>query len=98
MINYRVRITIVGMNTAYSITSKGQVTLPKALRDAVGITPAHRVTFHRRGQDIIIRKILTFEEVSEELRRKYAHKIPLHTTQEDYNNAHAKFEEQGGTW
>ncbi len=53
------------MNTAYSITSKGQVTLPKALRDAVGITPAHRVTFHRRGQDSIIRKILTFEEVSE---------------------------------
>ncbi|MFZ1249582.1 MAG: AbrB/MazE/SpoVT family DNA-binding domain-containing protein [Candidatus Saccharimonadales bacterium] len=37
------------MNQAYSITSKGQVTLPKALRDAVGIATAHRVTFYRRG-------------------------------------------------
>lgn len=88
----------MGMNAAYSITSKGQVTLPKALRDAVGITPAHRVTFHRRGQDIIIRKAPTFEEVSAELRKKYAHKIPSNVTQEDYNNARAKFEEQGGTW
>jgi AbrB family looped-hinge helix DNA binding protein len=88
----------MGMNTAYSITSKGQVTVPKALRDAVGITPAHRVTFHRRGQDIIIRKTPTLEEVSAELRKKYAHKIPPNVTQKDYNNARAKFEEQGGVW
>ncbi len=86
------------MNTAYSITSKGQVTLPKALRDAVGLTTNHRVTFHRRGQDIIVRKTPTLEEVSAELQAKYKGKIPMDATQADYDNARAKFYEQGGVW
>ena len=88
----------MGMNTAYSITSKGQVTVPKALRDAVGITPAHRVTFHRRGQDIVIRKTPTVEEVSAEFEAEVKARKIRPATQEDYNNARAKFYEQGGTW
>jgi len=86
------------MNTAYSITSKGQVTLPKKLRDAVGLTTSHRVTFHRRGQDIIIRKTPTLEEVSAEFEAEFKARNMSPATQADYDNARNKFYEQGGTW
>jgi len=38
------------------LTSKGQVTVPKATRDALGIGPGSEVEFVLRGKEAVIRK------------------------------------------
>lgn len=39
-----------------TISEKGQVTIPKKLRDALGIRPGDRLEFETRGDAIRIRK------------------------------------------
>lgn len=41
------------------VTEKGQVTIPKELRDALGIGAGSEVEFQRRGDGILIRKSRT---------------------------------------
>lgn len=38
------------------VTEKGQVTIPKALRDALGIAAGTEVEFERRKDTIVVRK------------------------------------------
>ena len=38
------------------VTSKGQVTIPKPLRDATGIGPGSEVEFDRDGEAIVLRR------------------------------------------
>jgi AbrB family looped-hinge helix DNA binding protein len=38
------------------VTEKGQVTIPKDLRDELGIGPGSEVDFERSGETIVIRK------------------------------------------
>ncbi len=38
------------------VTEKGQVTIPKDLRDALGIGAGSEVTFERDGDAIVVRK------------------------------------------
>ena len=38
------------------LTSKGQVTIPKAARDALGLGPGSEVEFLIRGHEAVIRK------------------------------------------
>lgn len=48
-----------------TITSKGQVTIPKQLRDELGLKPSDKVYFGRSGKDVLTlrRKNLTIEDV-----------------------------------
>lgn len=39
------------------VTDKGQVTIPKELRDAFGIGPGSEVAFERDGDTIVARKM-----------------------------------------
>ena len=41
------------------VTEKGQVTIPKELRDALGIGPGTEVEFTRRNDTIVVRKSST---------------------------------------
>lgn len=43
--------------TTSTLTSKGQVTIPKEIRDALGLKEHDRVSFVRRGDDVIIKPI-----------------------------------------
>lgn len=38
------------------VSEKGQVTIPKPLRDALGIEPGTEVTFDRQDDAVVIRK------------------------------------------
>ncbi|MBM3668458.1 MAG: AbrB/MazE/SpoVT family DNA-binding domain-containing protein [Actinobacteria bacterium] len=40
----------------YKISSKGQVTLPKSVRDALGIEPGDQLEFEVRGNEFVGRK------------------------------------------
>jgi antitoxin PrlF len=39
------------------ITSKGQITLPKGVRDALGVTAGDRIIFDVEGERAIIRRV-----------------------------------------
>lgn len=41
----------------YKVGPKGQVVLPKAIRDRLGIRPGDEVTVDERGEDIVIRPV-----------------------------------------
>jgi antitoxin PrlF len=43
------------------VTEKGQVTIPKALRDALGIGAGSEVEFERRNDTIVVRKSQSVE-------------------------------------
>jgi AbrB family looped-hinge helix DNA binding protein len=38
------------------LTRQGQITVPRAVRDALGLAPGDDVAFERRGQDIVLRR------------------------------------------
>ncbi len=44
-----------------TVTSKGQVTIPKAMRDALGIRPGAQVEFELEDSRIIVRKRVPVE-------------------------------------
>lgn len=37
-----------------TLTSKGQITLPKAIRQALGVTAGSKVSFELRGDEVIV--------------------------------------------
>lgn len=39
------------------VTDKGQVTIPKPLRDALGIQPGTEVSFEAEGETLVVRKL-----------------------------------------
>lgn len=41
-----------------TITRKGQVTIPKPLRDELGLNLGDRISFHLRGKEIILKPVL----------------------------------------
>jgi antitoxin PrlF len=40
-----------------TLTSKGQLTLPKAIRKALGVTTGSRLTFEFQGEHLIVRRL-----------------------------------------
>ncbi len=42
-----------------TVTSKGQITLPKTVRDALGIAPGSQVEFDVQGGTAVMRKVLS---------------------------------------
>lgn len=39
-----------------TVTSKGQITVPKKVREALGLQPGSQVDFEIRGDEVILRK------------------------------------------
>ena len=52
------------------ITTKGQVTIPKALRDAFGIRPNDKVDFEREGKKIVLVPLKTLKDLRGVVRAK----------------------------
>ena len=52
------------MSTTTSITSKGQITLPKAIRDKLGVKPGDRVTFREQTDGKIVVEAATVDLLS----------------------------------
>lgn len=65
------------------ITSKGQVTIPKGLRDELGFLPGTEVEFFEDGNEIRIRKIPggnnRGREIVDRLKRATGGDIPMST-------------------
>ncbi|MFN3944812.1 MAG: AbrB/MazE/SpoVT family DNA-binding domain-containing protein [Allosphingosinicella sp.] len=81
------------MNEQRNLTVKGQVTIPKDVRDALGLRPGEPVEFERRGDEVVIRKGMPTHRAAEarqaDMRRRIAEArtfaIPLtEMTADDY--------------
>ena len=46
-----------------TITKKGQITLPKKVRDALAVGPSDKILFVRRGDDYIIKPVKDFTQM-----------------------------------
>ena len=44
-----------------TVTTKGQVTIPKPLRDALGISPNDRIEFVQEGERLILQPLKTLK-------------------------------------
>jgi len=47
-----------------TVTTKGQVTIPKAIREAIGVGPGDRVRFLRRDDGVVVIEPETVEVLS----------------------------------
>jgi antitoxin PrlF len=45
------------------VTTKGQVTIPKGIRDAFGIRPNDKVDFEREGKKIVLMPLKTLKDL-----------------------------------
>lgn len=53
-----------------TVTSKGQVTIPKPIRDALGIGPNDRVAFIREGERVLLQPLRTLKAFRGAVRAK----------------------------
>ena len=53
-----------------TVTSKGQVTIPKPIRDALGIGPNDRVAFIREGERVFLQPLRTLKAFRGAVRTK----------------------------
>lgn len=51
------------------VTEKGQVTIPMAVREALGIVPGTEVEFELQGECALVRRVVRPEVVAERLER-----------------------------
>lgn len=53
------------------VSSKGQIVIPKEIRERLGISPGEKILVLRRGEEIILRKAeeLSLEEISKKVER-----------------------------
>jgi AbrB family looped-hinge helix DNA binding protein len=81
------------------ITSKGQVTIPKGIRDSLGMLPGTEVEFVKEGGEIRMRKLkggrTRGDEIIEHLRNASGGDIPMSTEEimrltrgEDWGTGH----------
>ena len=49
--------TMPGIHEQATLTSKGQITLPKAIRQALGVTTGGKVSFELRGGEVIVTRV-----------------------------------------
>jgi len=48
------------MTYVATVTSKGQVTIPKEIRDELGLIPSSRIIFQSQGDEILVKPITNF--------------------------------------
>lgn len=69
------------------ITSKGQMTLPKEFRDALGVNEGDQVILVRKGKQVILQSAKEFQNRVEELERQFEKEaLEAGLTKEDYKS------------
>ncbi|MBN2910822.1 AbrB/MazE/SpoVT family DNA-binding domain-containing protein [Polycladomyces sp. WAk] len=69
------------------ITSKGQMTLPKEFRDALGVSEGDQLILFRKGKQVILQSAKEFQKRVEELERQFEKEaLEAGLTKEDYES------------
>jgi len=48
---------MTGIHAIATLTSKGQITLPKSIRQTLGVTSGGQVAFELRGGDVVVTRV-----------------------------------------
>jgi AbrB family looped-hinge helix DNA binding protein len=86
------------MNSTYSITSKFQVTIPKEVREKLGISSSDRVKFITNNNQLVIERVPSMREVADSLAKELKQKGIKPATNEDLKNARSSFYAKGLKW
>lgn len=62
------------MKNTSTVTKKGQITIPKEIRDDLNIFEKQQVTFHRDGNNIIVKPVTPISELAGTLKNKSKNK------------------------
>lgn len=69
------------------ITSKGQMTLPKEFRDALGVNEGDQLILIRKDNQVILKSAKEFQKRVEELERQFENEaLEAGLTKEDYKS------------
>lgn len=58
------------MQYIINVTKKGQATIPAPFRRKLGIKPGEKVLFEEKGEEVMIKRVLTLEELKGSLKSK----------------------------
>lgn len=58
------------MKNTSTITKKGQITIPKDIRDDLSLSPSQKVTFYKDGDRIIVVPVTPISELAGSLKNK----------------------------
>jgi len=86
------------METSYTLTTKHQVTIPKKIRQTLGLSAHDKLQFVQRGEKVYIEKVPRIEDVAKEMREKFRKSGLKPATDEDIKEARGKFIEAGDKW
>jgi len=94
----KVILILTCMDNSYSLTTKHQVTIPKKVRQALGLSSHDRLQFVQRGEKVYIEKAPSIEDVAKEMREKFRKSGLKPATDEDIKEARGRFIEAGDKW
>lgn len=85
------------MNATTKLSAKGQVVIPKDVRDALGLQPGQQLDVVRMGNGVLLKPVTaksgrTTDEIVAELRKLYRHQGPPVTIDEMSRAVDAMFE------
>lgn len=80
------------MDVAATLTSKGQITVPKSVRDALGLTEGDDVLFRVEGSHAVIAKIPDFLDLAGSI------SIPPDIADNDWSTIEQIAEHRAGEW
>lgn len=86
------------MSTAYSITSKFQVTIPKEAREELGISANDKVQFRTDNNYLVIEKVPSMKDVADSIAANLKERNVKPGTDEDIKNARSTFYKKGLKW
>lgn len=86
------------MAKAYSITSKYQVTLPRAVRTSLGLSQYDKVQFSEEDGKVVITKAPSLGDVQAHLHKKFIESGQMPATDEQIKNARGNFYKNSQTW
>jgi AbrB family looped-hinge helix DNA binding protein len=79
------------MNTSYSITTKYQVTIPKEIRQKIGLHKNDKIEFVEDSGKVYLKKAPTIKDVAKITSRKAAQFRSKPATEEEIAGARSKF-------
>ncbi len=86
------------MANAYSITSKYQVTLPKEVRNLLGVQAKDQLKFESDGKRVYLEKALSVSDVQHMNKRLLRQRRIKPASDEDIKNARDKYLQNDKQW
>ena len=86
------------MNTAYSITSKNQVTIPVEVRKSLGLSKDSQIQYVREGNRVYLKRAISVKEVQKLNKKLISDRNNSPASNEEILTARQKFYKDKLVW